>query len=278
MAEDATETVLAALDAWIADIGHAPAYLSLWCSWKAERTAPRGRWFPAPALLEGIRARGVAPVIFWEPDLPSNAGHNDRIVSGEWDEYLVAWAMAASTAGPVIVRFAHEQNGTWFPWSPRVNGNTDASYKAMWRHVVDVVRPIAPDLRWFWCFNGAGQDPALTYPGSLYVDIAGLDGYGWNAYAPPFHMANEPRLRYLRTLGKPIMVGEFGVAAVGPQEWRASWLRRSLVGLEDAGVMGALYFDIDMQAVNGKHPDWRLKASPGIAYVLRRQETLRETL
>jgi beta-mannanase len=41
---------------------------------------------------------------------------------------------------PFYLRFAHEMNGKWQPWSPGVNGNTAARYVIAWRHVHHIFR------------------------------------------------------------------------------------------------------------------------------------------
>src|SRR5436853_485094 len=61
------------------------------------------------------------------------------IAAGEHDAYVREWARAAAAwGGPLYLRFAHEMNGDWYPWSVGVNGNTSADYQAAWRHVVDI--------------------------------------------------------------------------------------------------------------------------------------------
>ena len=78
--------------------------------------------FPG-ALARGLRDRGVTPLIYWQPTNPADpgAGRFERyrnIIAGKHDRYIREWARAAKAFGrPVIVRLAHEMNGTWFPWS-----------------------------------------------------------------------------------------------------------------------------------------------------------------
>jgi len=106
---------------------------------------------------------------------------NSSGVTVTYDEYLTTWAQQMKTYGkPVYLRFAHEMNGNWYPWG-NANGNTPASYIAMWQHVHDVFEANGvKNVRWVWCAN---IDPSNTiksyYPGDAYVDVIAFDGYNW---------------------------------------------------------------------------------------------------
>ena len=50
-----------------------------------------------------------------------------------------------------MIRFAHEMNGTWYPWAEGVNGNGPGDYVAAWRHVVGVFRRAkVSNVTWTW--------------------------------------------------------------------------------------------------------------------------------
>src|SRR6184192_1389408 len=104
------------------------------------------------------------PLVFWSPwDRPyeQNTGPDrfnlNSIIAGAWDKYIDDWADAAKAfAKPMIVVFANEMNGDWFPWSGSYyGGNRPANeektkwqgpetFKAAYRHVVDRVRARGP--------------------------------------------------------------------------------------------------------------------------------------
>ena len=50
---------------------------------------------------------------------------------------------------PVVLRFAHEMNGHWYPWGAH---RTDpADFVAAWRHIHDVFRTVgATNVIWTW--------------------------------------------------------------------------------------------------------------------------------
>ena len=46
------------------------------------------------------------------------------------------WArQVAAYKGPVLLRFAQEMNGRWYPWSESTNGNHRGEFVRAWRHV-----------------------------------------------------------------------------------------------------------------------------------------------
>lgn len=176
------EDDLASLDAFAAATGRMPGSWSIWSDWGGPN-AP----FPSRALLDGLTERGVRPVIFWQPTHPDvtiepERYAYERVLAGDWDAYLTRWATDAAAWGePIVVRYAHEMNAGWFPWSVDKNGNTPESFKAAWRHLVTLVRSIAPQVRFLWNPNAPCPAPctplADLYPGDAVVDLVGFDVY-----------------------------------------------------------------------------------------------------
>ena len=142
------------------------------------------------------------PVITWVPrcggTIPTNL--DQLIATGKYDAYMTAWVngLKGFLRGPdgvygtgddrrVYIRFAHEMNGNWYPWSANSSGQTPAEYIAMWRHVhaVFTSNGVGPShVQWIWCVNNKDSD-SLTYPaeqyypGDDYVNWVGIDGYNW---------------------------------------------------------------------------------------------------
>ncbi len=109
------------------------------------------------SLPAAVAAHGSIPMINWEPWDPA-AGANQpafalpNIIAGNYDGYVRGWAQGLAAYGkPVLLRFAHEMNGTWYPWAGGINGNTAAQYVAAWRHVHDIFAAAgATNVRWVW--------------------------------------------------------------------------------------------------------------------------------
>jgi beta-mannanase len=80
--------------------------------------------FPT-ANMELIWRHGSVPLLFWSPwDRPYDEDQGpdkfslSNIAAGKWDAYIDHWADAAKAFGhPIMVSFANEMNGQWFPWS-----------------------------------------------------------------------------------------------------------------------------------------------------------------
>jgi hypothetical protein len=83
----------------------------------------------------------------------------------------VAQDLATTVAGynargvDVFVRFAHEMNGSWYPW-----GQQPAAYVAAFRRVADAVHATAPRTAMVWAPNYGGGYP---FSGGTYSARAG---------------------------------------------------------------------------------------------------------
>ena len=212
------------------------------------------------------------PILSWEPwDYtagPNQPGYKlSEIANGRYDTYVRSWARGiAALRYPVVLRFAHEMNGFWFPWGEQANGNRPGEYVKAWRHVHDVFAAAgATNVAWLWSPNVTypGATPlAGLYPGDAYVDWIGLSGYygteGRTSYWS-FDTIFNHTLAELHTFArKPVVITETGATnAAGRQ---AAWIRQMFSQLpEHPDVIGVLWFE----AV--KEIDWRIAHTPGSA-------------
>ncbi len=169
-----------------------------------------------------------------------------------------------SYGGPLVIRFAHEMNGTWYPWAQGVNGNGAGDYAAAWRRVVSVFRAQrVMNVQWFWSPNVPfeGSTPlAGLYPGDDVVDRVGLDGYNWGTSQSwsRWQSAAEvfgPGLAQVRALStRPFFIGEIGSAEDGGD--KAAWIRDLWSWLDSVPeVRGLTWFHLQKEA------DWRIWSS-----------------
>ncbi|MEA5454744.1 glycosyl hydrolase [Sinomonas sp. JGH33] len=224
------------------------------------------------ADLNAVSARGATSLVTWEPWLWSGNGVNQpayalaRIAAGDFDTYIRQWGTALASWGkPVMLRFAHEMNGNWYPWAESVNGNQLGDYVAAWRHVHDVVASTgASNVSWVWSPNVPywGSTPLSgLYPGAGYVDVVALDGYNWgssqswSSWTVPSALFGDG-LSQLRGLapGKPIMIAETASAEAGGS--KADW-NTALVSYLAAqpDITAFVWFDYN------KEVDWRIDSS-----------------
>jgi hypothetical protein len=228
---------------------------------------------PPVAELDFVVNRGAMPLVTWEPWIAGNGVNQPaytlaRIAAGDFDPYISQWGAALAAWGkPLMLRFAHEMNGDWYPWCEASNGNQPGDYVAAWRHVHSLVSAAgAANVNWVWAPNGGGSvDPALLYPGDAYMDTVGLDAYNWgttqawSSWQLPASLFG-PHLAQLRTIapGKPIIITETASTEAGGSkpDWNTalvSYLRAQ------ADVSGFVWFDFN------KETDWRIDSTTASA-------------
>lgn len=227
---------------------------------------------PVPlAKLNAVASRGASPIITWEPwrwggGVSQPAYALDRITAGDHDAYIRSFAAGLRKWGrPVTLRFAHEMNGSWYPWAEGVNGNGAGDYVRAWRHVHDVAAAAgATNVSWMWSPNTPPTGTvALSklYPGAAYVNTVALDGYNWgttqswSSWTSPSTLFGQG-LSELRSLapGKPITIGETAAAEAGGS--KPTWIRDLLSYLSaQPDVSGFVWFQLN------KETDWRFNSS-----------------
>lgn len=139
------------------------------------------------ARLDEYSRRGLTPFLSLEPwlqgmllkDLRNPKYSLSTILRGDHDAQLrrIA-AVVKAFGGPVLIRWAHEANGDWYPWCLGVNDNTAAKYRAVWLKV----RAMFPaNARWVWSVNkiipGEPYDVPGMYPGDAACDYIGFTSY-----------------------------------------------------------------------------------------------------
>jgi hypothetical protein len=186
-------------------------------------------WAPVPSAL-GVGAQAQ----------PQAGYRNIDVARGVQDRYILNFARElARFPGTVYVRYAHEMNGYWYPWSrdPR-------AYRWAWRRVVRLFRGAgARNVRFVWSVNANLYEPQAVWrstmrrywPGRRYVDFVGttMIDFGGTKDYPVRRFA--PRLRLLRALyHKPVMLAETNTEEGGAVSWlrdlrnmlrRMPWIR-----------------------------------------------------
>ncbi len=169
---------------------------------------PKG-WATAQDFANGANSVGAAPILTLEPMKP-------RLFVDGWQpgapayEATKAFAQGAGQWNkPLFIRFAHEMNGSWYPWSEWNDKNKNLTrdpgedtgfyavdYQKAYRNVALLFRQYAPNAALVWCPNsgllgGPKRDVFRPfYPGDDVVDWVGLDVYerGWTMPMPGAHL------------------------------------------------------------------------------------------
>jgi hypothetical protein len=177
-----------------------------------------------------------------------------KIIRGDFDDEFKKWADDLKSTGiPVMIEFAPEPNGDWFPWCGVCNGGaaTD-SYgdkkipdgPEIWidayRHIVNLFRQNrVRNVTWVFHVNAVGSPDELWnsiknyYPGDEYVDWLGLSAYGPQRWGESYiHFIDVLRDAYYAldelSDSKPIAVLEFGVADYLPDISKPNWIQDAL--------------------------------------------------
>ncbi len=257
-----------------------------------------------PDAVQQAWLHGQVPLLTWESQdqvgVVSNVSSKyslPDIIGGDYDVYLHRYAKAITKTGlPLILRFDHEMNGTWYPWSEwnvhkdkPINGNSPGQYATMWRHVHDIFAAEGANkyVIWLWAPNRVNAirmqpDPVQFYPGDAYVDIIGMSGYsrpkdpeasfaqtyggttGQNADGQDYPDTLR-RLREVTTAKKPILLAEIGASEDNGD--KAAWITdvfTSLAEPQNSDIMGFVWFNFSvtskLEGVTNTN-DWRITSS-----------------
>jgi hypothetical protein len=231
----------AQVDGWSATVGARPQLLAAFEAFSRNR--PLDDW------LSQVEQQHISRVLItWEPwtpvppslglaqqSFPQPGFRNRDIVNGVQDGYIRRFARAlARFHGIIYLRYAHEMNGTWYPWS-----HDPGAYRQAWRRVVRLVRGAgARNVRFVWSPNlnmYQSRGPWLRnlrryWPSAAYVDDVGTTMIDFGGTRTPLYTVKRfvLRLRFVRRLyKKPMMLAETNTAYAGRVAW-LSGLRRAL--------------------------------------------------
>ncbi|MEW6233504.1 MAG: glycosyl hydrolase [Chloroflexota bacterium] len=267
----------------------------------------RGRSFPMQTA-SWVRDAGSVPYIRLMLRSDAIQGHAEptftlsRILKGEFDADLRAWARAAREFGsPLIVEYGTEVNGEWFPWNGIWNGagtldgygdpsspDGPERFRGAYRRIIGICREEGAD-NITWVFHVNNQDVPEEpwnrlegyYPGDDWIDWLGVSVYGagtpMDSEWPQFRELMDqvyPRLAALSP-SKPIILAEFGVTAGNPLGDQAAWAESALTDLTALRwprVIGFSWWNEAWQ--NDDNPahntNMRLQDNPALADVFQR--------
>lgn len=232
-----------------------------------------------PHSITAAYAHGTLPVLTWEPwkggdqnpkpdvILDSNVVQPDyrlaNIIAGRYDAYVTETAEAIAAAKwPLVLRFAHEMNGVWYPWAESVNGNRKGDYVKAWRHVHDLFdKAGATNVIWTWAPNIIRPEPHIKlkplYPGDAYVDWVGMTGYGVRERTPAITFGAT--LQQIRTFTrKAILIGETGAQI---DKYQMQWVNNFFPWLQrHPEIVGFVWMEKDRDT--GARANWRFTSSP----------------
>ena len=235
--------------------------------------------------MDAAISRGQMPLVTWEPwrfgaGLAQPGYALREILDGRHDAYVRDWARAAAGWGkPFFLRFAHEMNGDWTTWSPRVGDNTNREFVAVWRRVHGIFRQEgATNVKWVWSPVAHSEEHTpygRVYPGDAYVDWFGISGYNWGntrewSSWQSFSGIFGASYKIIQGIAprKPIMIPEVGCAERGGD--KAAWIRSAYlkeIPERFPKIKAVCWFHAN------KENDWRVNSSAGSLEAYKRAAT-----
>jgi mannan endo-1,4-beta-mannosidase len=270
------------VDDWAKKVGAAPQLVAKFEAFSNNRTID--------AFIGESERQGVDRlVVSWEPwkPVPTSRGlvaqfqpqlgyRNADIAAGWQDPYIERFARSLARFGGIVyLRYAHEMNGYWYPWS-----QDRSAYRRSWRHVVTLFRRTgAHNVRFVWSVNPSlylSQRVWLRslrpyWPGSRYVDVVGSTMINFGGRKNYTVRRFDPRLRALhRVYRKPIMLTEVNTQYAH----RVQWLRNLRRMLREMPWINSIAWS--QLPSRGKahlahvgYLDWDVQEDPAAAAVLR---------
>ena len=199
-------------------------------------------------LLNSIWNKNAIPMITWEPwashlkvadsipELQKEEKVFKHISAGIYDNYIINFAKnLAQYDKPVFLRFAHEFDNPFYPWS-KTGKNTPDEFKNAWNHIHRLLTE-----------NGANEvilvwnpwkstEMQQYYPGNETVDWIGITALNYGPLNPDRkHRSFEELYQVfhdsLATFSnKPVMLSEFG--SVKFDNLQDEWISNAIESIE----------------------------------------------
>ncbi|KAJ3337230.1 hypothetical protein HDU93_001420 [Gonapodya sp. JEL0774] len=196
----------------------------------------------------------------------------------------------------VIVRWCHEMNGDWYPWSGPDRADL---YRDTFRRVARVVKSVGPFVSMMWAPNifipGKGEDQyEIYYPGDDVVDWVGLSVPSSNTLVAKIRRFHET---YSLALRKPFALSETSAALHIPGKkgspkpapasgqmadlearMKSEWARQVYLDASDrleGGIALVGWFEY-LKYEDNEWRDFRLATSPNLGVKAAMDEVLRE--
>ncbi len=132
-----------------------------------------------------------------------------------------------SRPGTVYIRFAHELNGSWYPWN--VTSSNASAFVSGWKRFRSLQKQIFPAAKLVFCVNRESSaanniDWRTIFPGTSEVDVMSVDYYNqypyvgttaeWSSAILQYDAHGAPKglqrhLEFARSVGLPLAVSEW---------------------------------------------------------------------
>ncbi|MBU0682841.1 MAG: glycosyl hydrolase [Candidatus Omnitrophota bacterium] len=253
------------------DYGKKPFIVLVFVDW--------GKFVPRE-VISAVYKEECVLMVTWEPwKAWEKEGINYKeLLAGKYDAYIDDFAVKLKNIEkPVFLRFAHEMNGNWYPWSGNKIGRD--MYIKMYRYVYKRMKKVgANNVRWVFSINAEDvpkekNNHSLNYyPGNRYVDYVGIDGYNWgdthswSKWVSFKGIFEKPYKEITAKIPKPIIITEFSSADTGGD--KAVWIKEAMEEIKRLKRVKAFaLFNVDKEA------KWQFAPAGASGEALKKQLT-----
>lgn len=220
---------------------------------------PWGDTYHFKNLKSLLKEHQYTPLISWEPwsnDFSFSDSHEDyqenkrifmHILQGDFDAYIKQTAFAIKAyENTVYLRFAHEFDNPFYPWSSTGNNNAD-EFKMAWRYIWSIFRELGvTNVKWVW---NPWKSEAVSryYPGDSYVDFVGITALNYGEQER-FENIYLPFKEALKTypIKKPVILAEFG--SLTEKTNQTTWITQAIesISLKHTEIKHLVFFNSDI--------------------------------
>lgn len=252
----------------------------------------QGQCHLSPKVLDSVYKNGSVPMITWEPweslfVKQAKVGRPQKeekvflnIINGAFDDYLKQFVVEVKSLNrPVFIRFAHEADNPFYPWSAK-GGNTPDDFKNAWKYVHNFFTSYGADNA-IWVWNPWKAEAVNSYfPGKEYIDWIGVTNLNYGSYGntkkwlsmeelySPFH-ANP-----IFKSGVPVMLAEMGsLKSEGNQK---EWFTDAFASFKQKypEIKAAVLFNSGLDqnlpdGITGQHLDWRMEKPDSLLALIK---------
>ena len=214
-------------------------------------------------VIDDVYTEDCVLMVTWEPWDAVNKKEidYDGLLNGKYDNYIKRFAkQLKEIKKTVLLRFAHEMNGNWYPWAGTKIGKD--KYIKVYKYVKDIFdKEKAYNVKWIFSINWEdipkeNNHFTIYYPGSEYVDYIGIDGYNWGATQSWSRWLSFKDLFYSvyeeisSKYKKPVIISEFSCASKGGD--KVKWIKEAMGNIKNMpNIKAFVLFNKD------KEVDWR---------------------
>lgn len=235
-----------------ANFGKKPYLVMIFVDWEN---------FVDDEIIRDVYAKECVLAVTWEPwyALDKKGINYNAIFSGKMDSYIADFAKRLKQINkPVFLRFAHEMNGDWYPWSASKIGSEN--YIAMYQYISNIFDKVGTEnVKWIFSINWEDIPKENSYmncyPGDKYVDLIGIDGYNWGNTKPWSKWASFKEIfekRYGEIVAhfkKPTIISEFSSTSKGGN--KTLWIKEAMAEIKKMKQVRAfVLFNVN------KETDW----------------------